>query len=119
MWQERSHAEKAAPSYSQNTSGKTKTTSSQNPQGKVSVSGEGGVFIKGYVNEIELQLLVDSGATLSLLSNRAFNRIHGNGSSDMLQKVNAPVLRLLLKSKMPYTTRWPLLRICQLMQYWG
>jgi hypothetical protein len=58
-----------APSHLQNTTGKTKMTSSKNPQGKVSVSGEWGVFIKDYVNEIELLLLVDSGATLPLLSN--------------------------------------------------
>jgi hypothetical protein len=37
---------RAAPSHSQNTSGKTKTISSQNLQGKVSVSGEGAYLLK-------------------------------------------------------------------------
>ena len=77
----------------QKKSWKTKSTSPENHQGKVGVSGEGGIFIKGYINDLEFNFLVDSGATLSLLSKDAFNRIHGNDSTDMLHEVNAPVLQ--------------------------
>lgn len=54
-------------------------------------NGEGGIFIKGYVDEFEVHILFDSGATMSLLSKQVFDQIYGNSWTDMLQEINASV----------------------------
>ena len=66
-----------------------KTKSPEN----VGITGDAGIFVKASMNGFDLNILVDTGATLSLVAKLVYDRLlKSNSSFESLRKVSQPVL---------------------------
>ena len=60
---------------------------------KVGITGDAGIFVKSSINGFDLNILVDTGATLSLVAKRVYDRLlETNSSFENLREVSQPVL---------------------------
>ncbi|XP_061194780.1 uncharacterized protein LOC133202936 [Saccostrea echinata] len=60
---------------------------------KVGITGDAGIFVKASIDGFDLNILVDTGATLSLLAKHVYDKIlESNSSLETLKKVSQPVL---------------------------